>query len=169
MAKLWTTVFVAMGSNVGQRQNHLRYAITQMRTRSEIRRIKFSSVYETSAVGPKQRPFLNAVISFETTMTPLELLDYLQQLEKNRKRVRRIHWGPRTLDLDVLVYGSLRLRNARLTLPHPQLHRRKFVLEPLAEIAPKLKIPTLAKTAQKLLHYLVDTSQQIKKSSKKLF
>lgn len=101
---------------------------------------RVSSIWETQAVGPPQPSYLNAVVQLRSCRTPLGLLLLVQALEQAAGRVRRVRWGPRPLDLDLLWHGGLRRDDARLTLPHPRLHERAFVLAPLCELAPGLLV-----------------------------
>ncbi|MCB1725574.1 MAG: 2-amino-4-hydroxy-6-hydroxymethyldihydropteridine diphosphokinase [Chromatiaceae bacterium] len=101
-----------------------------------------SSLYGSSPLGPPGQPdYVNAVARLHTTLAPLDLLDALQSIEAAQGRRRDMHWGPRTLDLDLLLYGGRRIVERRLVVPHPEMHRRAFVLVPLGEIAPDIDIP----------------------------
>jgi 2-amino-4-hydroxy-6-hydroxymethyldihydropteridine diphosphokinase len=135
-----TLAAVALGSNVGDRLGNLRRAVARLDP------VKTSSVYETAPVGEANQPaFLNAVALVETDLGPRQMLDALLAIERACGRVRdpARRWGPRTIDLDLLVHGGAVVAEAGLTLPHPRLADRRFVLEPLAEIAPDLLIPAL--------------------------
>lgn len=134
-----TTVYISMGSNIRPRATYLRKGINALKI-SNIRIKRLSSVYQTSPVSLKTQPhFLNAVLKAETTLSPEALLLLFKQIEKSLGRVGGKRFGPRTLDLDLLRYGNLRLNTKTLTVPHPRMTRRKFVLVPLLEINPKLK------------------------------
>ena len=123
----------------------------------ETKIIKSSAIYETEPVGePKQRPFYNAVVKMETSLDPEMLLQKLQEVEKAFGRVRRQKWGPRTLDLDILLYDQQIIATDKLTIPHPLMAERAFVLEPLAEIDPEAYHPVLEKTAAELLREFMD-------------
>jgi len=113
---------------------------------------RVSSILETDPVGRVDQPrFLNAVAEIETDLRPQDLLGRLQDIERGLGRVRGERWGPRTLDLDLLLYGDERVASESLTVPHPELHRRRFVLDGLAELAPELVVPGLGRTVQTLL------------------
>ncbi|TAH37920.1 MAG: 2-amino-4-hydroxy-6-hydroxymethyldihydropteridine diphosphokinase [Planctomycetota bacterium] len=132
-------VFVGLGSNLGDRTAHLRYALRALHGLPGTRLAAVSRLHETApAGGPPQPPYLNAVARLESCLRPVQLLARLQRLEWRRGRVRRERDGPRTLDLDLLLYDAARCSDAYLTLPHPRLEQRRFVLEPLCELAPVL-------------------------------
>jgi 2-amino-4-hydroxy-6-hydroxymethyldihydropteridine diphosphokinase len=125
---------VALGSNLGSRARNLDFALQQL---API--VALSQVFETEPIGGPQAqgPFLNLVASLDTTLDPHALLRRCQAIEAMAGRTREVRWGPRTLDIDLLFYGDACLRSDELTLPHPRLHERRFVLAPLAEIAPE--------------------------------
>jgi 2-amino-4-hydroxy-6-hydroxymethyldihydropteridine diphosphokinase len=127
--------FLALGSNLGDRLGHLRAAVAGI---PDV--VAVSPVYETDPVGgPEgQDPYLNAVVQLETERTPRELLEIAQRLEQEARRVRRERWGPRTLDVDVLLVGDLVVDEPDLQVPHPRMWERAFVLVPLAHLAPDL-------------------------------
>lgn len=134
--------YVAIGSNLGDRRAYLQAGIKEVAALSDTRLVALSRAYETRPLGPVAQPdFLNAVFAVETALAPVPLLAALLAAEKKHQRQRRIRWGPRTLDLDLLLYGECVIENARLTLPHPRMHERRFVLAPLCEIAPDLHHP----------------------------
>jgi 2-amino-4-hydroxy-6-hydroxymethyldihydropteridine diphosphokinase len=131
--------YVALGSNIGDRRAHLAAAFGALAGLPRTRLLARSALYETAPVGPTgQDPYLNAAAALETTLTPHILLDALLEIERSRGRVRRERWGPRTLDLDLLLHGKATLHDSRLTLPHPAMLGRAFVLAPLCELAPRL-------------------------------
>jgi 2-amino-4-hydroxy-6-hydroxymethyldihydropteridine diphosphokinase len=137
-----TTAFVGIGSNIGDREAHLRRAIELLSTEEGIDVAAVSKIRETEPVGPvEQGPFLNGAVRVETELRPRELLDRLLGIEKRMGRVRDERFGPRTIDLDLLVYGDETVDEAGLTVPHPRLQERRFALEPLAELDPALTIP----------------------------
>lgn len=134
------TVFIALGSNLGDRAGHLRGALRGLSAAVEIERV--SRFYETAPVGVvDQPPFLNAVARGRTDLQPYPLLAFLHRLEAESGRVRTLRWGPRTLDLDLLLYEDLVLDSPELTLPHPRMAERSFVLVPLLEIWPEARLP----------------------------
>ena len=133
--------YVGLGTNLGDREATLRRAVDLLREQVDVRAV--SSVRETEPWGlVDQPPFLNAAVEVETELTPRELLDLLFDVEQSLGRTREgPRYGPRTIDLDLLVYGEERLDEPGLTVPHPRLHERRFALEPLAELAPDLVVP----------------------------
>lgn len=147
------TAFIAFGSNLGDRLNHLRAAAEALARHPAVSNPVHSRIYETAPVGGPQGQgaFLNAALQLETTLTARELLELLLTIERSRGRERREHWGPRTLDLDLLLYGSAVIREPGLTVPHPRLHERNFVLAPLCDLAPDLLIPGRGQTVSELL------------------
>jgi 2-amino-4-hydroxy-6-hydroxymethyldihydropteridine diphosphokinase len=145
-------VFVALGSNLGERAAWLRQAQEKLFSAPTVQLAAASSVYETEPVGKTGQPaFLNQVIEARTALTPEELLSRLLQVEQELGRVRRERWGPRLIDLDLLAFGQRQSNTSRLMLPHPELHRRRFVLQPWAEIAPEFVVPGLSATVEDLL------------------
>jgi para-aminobenzoate synthetase component I len=138
-AKRVQTAYLGLGSNLGDRHATLSTALARLAAAPEVRIARVSPVYETAAVGLTDQPdFLNLIVELETTLAPHALLDLCLSIEQSLGRVRRERWGPRTLDLDVLLYADVTLADAQLTLPHPRLHERAFVLVPLADLAPDL-------------------------------
>ena len=132
-----TCCYVALGSNQRQPAAQLRRAVAAIGQLPESLLHSVSHCYRSAAVGPGDQPdYLNAVARLQTSLDPLALLDLLQAIEHNQGRVRSVRWGARTLDLDLLLYDKQVMDSQRLTLPHPRLAQRNFVLVPLAEIAP---------------------------------
>lgn len=158
----WTTVYIGLGSNVGDRQKNLFHAIELLIKNNRIRIEKSSSMYETSPVGTKQRNFFNAVIKIRTGLSPHSLLTFLKKIEKKLKREKTFCKGPRTIDLDLIFYGRRKMCSRILTIPHPGFQKRKFVLQPLCEIAPRLKPIGSRKTVSQLLVELTDPKQKVK-------
>lgn len=143
-------VFVALGSNLGDRAANLARGVSGLRERG-LRITARSSVYETEPVGgPAQGPYLNAVVQAETGLGPEEVLATCLDVERGAGRVRSVANAPRTLDLDLLLFGDTVLEAEGLAVPHPRLHERRFVLVPLAEIAPAARHPVLGLTAREM-------------------
>jgi 2-amino-4-hydroxy-6-hydroxymethyldihydropteridine diphosphokinase len=136
------TAFVGIGSNLGDRESHLRRALDLLTAEDGIEVVAVSRLRETEPVGPvEQGPFLNGAVQVSTELPPRELLERLLDVEQRLGRVRVERFGPRTIDLDLLVYGDEVVEEPGLTLPHPRLDERRFALEPLAELAPALVVP----------------------------
>lgn len=131
--------YIALGSNIEDRYNYLTNAINELNKHEKIKVVNISSVYETDPVGyTEQSPFLNMVVSVSTTLTPQELLAECLRIELVLGRKREIMWGPRTVDLDILLYNQENMETDTLIIPHPRMHERAFVLIPLLEIASHL-------------------------------
>jgi 2-amino-4-hydroxy-6-hydroxymethyldihydropteridine diphosphokinase len=136
------TAFVGIGSNLGDREDHLRRALDLLAAEEGIEVVAISTLRETEPVGPvEQGPFLNGAVQVSTELAPRKLLERLLDVEQRLGRVRAERFGPRTIDLDLLLYGDEIVDEPGLTLPHPRLHERRFALEPLSELAPDLAIP----------------------------
>jgi 2-amino-4-hydroxy-6-hydroxymethyldihydropteridine diphosphokinase len=134
--------FVGIGSNLGDRETNLRRAIELLSAEVGIEVVAVSRIRETEPVGPvEQGPFLNGAVQVETSLEPRQLLERLLSVEEKLGRVREERWGPRTIDLDLLLYGTETIDEPGLTVPHPRLHQRRFALEPLADLDPALEIP----------------------------
>lgn len=135
-------VYLGLGSNLGDREAYLRRACALLAARPGITIRRLSPIYETAPVGPvPQGPFLNAVLEADTDLPPRELLRAANEVEASLGRVRETRWGPRTVDVDILLYGDLVLEEPDLRIPHPRLAERAFVLVPLADLAPDLVVP----------------------------
>ena len=148
-----TKAYVGVGSNLGDREKNIRNALILLEERCKI--IKKSDLYKTEPVGFRYKNyFLNCVIKIDTTLRPLELLDFLQATETKLKRIKLRKNGPRTIDLDILFYGNKTINNERLIVPHPRLHERLFVLEPLNEINPEFIHPILERSIKDLTYDL---------------
>lgn len=136
--------YVALGSNLGDRDANLAFAVSSLDAAPGVDRLAVSSVFETDPVGPPgQRAYLNAVVSLSTRLAPRPLLERLLAIERAAGRERGEHWGPRVLDLDLLLHGSYEVDEPGLVIPHPRLHERAFVLEPFADLAPEALHPKL--------------------------
>ena len=150
-------VYIGFGSNIGDRLKHIQNAIHALSKTEEINLLKISSIYKTAPVGYEaQGEFLNGVAAIQTSLSPLSLLNTLKDIEIAIGRQHRIRWGPREIDLDILIYGDVCLQTEQLVIPHPEMHLRGFVLVPLAEIAPDLVHPVFQETVQTLLARLED-------------
>jgi 2-amino-4-hydroxy-6-hydroxymethyldihydropteridine diphosphokinase len=137
-------VYLGLGSNLDHPVDRIRSAREAIGNLSGVDELGFSALYRSAPMGPQDQPdYINAVMAIETTLAPLALLDALQAIETRQGRVRHPNqrWGARTLDIDILLYGSETRASERLSLPHPGLAQREFVLYPLMEIAPDLEIP----------------------------
>lgn len=153
--KSWHRVFIALGSNMGDRLKFLERAVANLQEDACFRNIRVSDYIETAPYGGvEQDDFLNGVLEAETIYSPGELLARLQEEEQLAERKREIHWGPRTLDLDILFYDDLVISDEKLSVPHPDMKNRRFVLEPLAELAPAFVHPVYRKTVRELLQEL---------------
>jgi 2-amino-4-hydroxy-6-hydroxymethyldihydropteridine diphosphokinase len=134
-------VYLGLGSNLGDRQRLLESALTHLDSLPHTEVMAVSHWYESVAQGPEQPDYLNGAVALRTGLKPLELLDAVQAIEQAHDRVRLIHWGPRTLDIDILLWDDICLNLPRLQVPHPYLRQRAFVVLPLLEIAPGLHLP----------------------------
>ena len=142
--------YIALGSNLGDRSENLTHALELLAV--QVRIVKSSSIYETEPWGVTEQPlFLNQVIEGETEVNALELLRFLKQIEQEMGRTETIRFGPRVIDLDVLLYEDLQMDTPELTIPHPRMTQRAFVLVPLAEIAPLVMIPGTGMTVKEAL------------------
>ena len=132
--------YLSLGSNLGDREANVRKALDLLADRMTL--MKVSSLYETAPIGvTDQNDFFNAVALIETDLDPTDLLDAILDIEKIVGRVRNLRWGPRVIDIDILLYDDVEISTLELTIPHPEMMNRAFVLIPLAEIAPDLELP----------------------------
>jgi 2-amino-4-hydroxy-6-hydroxymethyldihydropteridine diphosphokinase len=142
------TIYLSLGSNVGDRERHLASAIERLGA-SGLTQLRVSPIYETEPVGyTAQRWFLNVVVEAAADLFPLQLLARTRKIENVLGRVRGIANGPRTIDIDILFHGNTVMRSATLEIPHPRLHERRFVLAPLADLAPGFRHPVLHRTVR---------------------
>jgi 2-amino-4-hydroxy-6-hydroxymethyldihydropteridine diphosphokinase len=142
--------YLSLGSNVGHREANLRAAIAQLHAGGEL--LAVSALYETQPVDVPDQPwFLNRVAAIETEKTPRELLQLALQIEAAMGRLRLGKQGPRNIDIDIVLFGDRMMDEPGLRIPHPAMHQRRFVLEPLVEIAPEVRHPQLGKTAREML------------------
>lgn len=143
--------YVAVGTNLGDRWGHLALAARELRRTPGAAVLRCSHVYDTEPLGPSQPRYLNAVIELETALEAGALLATLLAVERTALRRRDVRWGARTLDLDLLLYGGLVVRTPTLTVPHPGLISRRWVLAPLAELCPERVVPGTGATVAELL------------------
>ncbi|OUR63976.1 2-amino-4-hydroxy-6-hydroxymethyldihydropteridine diphosphokinase [Methylophaga sp. 42_25_T18] len=157
-------VFIGLGSNLESPLEQIKTAVNDMQLMLETEFIACSSLYKSPPMGPQDQPdYINAVIELDTELAPHLLLDQLQQIEQQHGRIRKRHWGERTLDLDLLVYGDVIIHDERLTVPHPGIATRAFVLYPLAELDEQLVIPGCGKVKQLVKLCPRDGLQQVEK------
>lgn len=147
----WTQVYLSVGSNMGDEESHIREAVESLRQDNKICDVVVSDLIETEPYGfTEQENFLNGAVSLKTLYSPYELLERIHEIEKEGKRERKVHWGPRTIDLDILLYGDEVIQTETLTIPHREMTLRRFVLEPLNQIAPWVKHPVSGETVAEL-------------------
>ena len=151
------TAYIGMGSNIGDREANLSRAVAFLGQVNGVEVTAVSSYYNTAPVGYVQQPdFLNAAAEIKTTLSADELLQVCICIEKELGRERIIRWGPRTIDLDILLYGDQIINEEYLTVPHPRMHERDFVLEPLNEIAPQALHPVYRQTVREMYQVLLN-------------
>ena len=137
-----TICFIGVGSNLNNPIRQIKNALGALSNHSKIKLLKTSSFYKSKALEFSNQPdYINCVISIETELTPYDLLSSLQEIEKKQGRVRKKKWGSRTIDLDILLYGDVKVSDQELTIPHPEIYKRHFVVYPLAEISNNLIFP----------------------------
>ena len=157
----WHKAYIAFGSNMGDKEAYIREALEALEHHPHFRNLRCSDFYHSIPYGGvEQDDFVNGALEIETLLSPYQLLDYLHTLEQNANRVRIQHWGPRTLDLDILFYDDLILDEADLQIPHKDMANRDFVLKPLVQIAPYKRHPISQKTVELMMmeltaHYLL--------------
>lgn len=151
------SAFIGLGSNLEDPAMQVRQALKALHQLPQTELVQASNLYSSAPIGPQDQPtFINAVAQLRTSLTPIALLDALQAVENAAGRVRTRHWGERTLDLDMLLYNTATINDPRLQVPHPHMLKRRFVLLPLLEIAPSIRLPN-GETAQR---YLAATAEQ---------
>ncbi len=151
----WHRVYLALGSNMGDREKYIQYAVQALQEHPGIRVNKVSELLETEPYGGvEQDKFLNGVLEADTILNPEELLETLHEIEAGADRKRIVHWGPRTLDIDILLYDKLIYESEALVIPHIDMENRDFVLKPMNELAPWLRHPVSGKSMAKLLQEL---------------
>ncbi|MBI5554596.1 MAG: 2-amino-4-hydroxy-6-hydroxymethyldihydropteridine diphosphokinase [Elusimicrobia bacterium] len=149
------TAYLGLGSNIGNKRENIKEAIRLLR--QEVKIAKMSSYYKTKPVGYADQPdFINVAIEIKTNLTPLQLLRMVKDIEKKIGRKKTFQNGPRIIDIDILIYYDEIMKTKKLVIPHPDMHRRWFVLKPLAEIAPEVIHPTLKHTIKNLFAKLKD-------------
>lgn len=159
--KKYINTYISIGSNMGDRAANLRQAMALL-DKNVGKIVKKSHVYETQPWGePNQESFLNQVVMANTTLDPRDLLEQITKIERELGRVRKLKWGPRTIDIDILFYGKRLIRDKGLEIPHPELHKRAFVLVPLMEIAPELEHPLFNKQIDELYMECDDPSEVV--------
>jgi|SRR5690625_822898 len=147
--------YIALGTNIEPREDYLNQALELLTKDKRINILNKSSIYQTVPVGYVDQPdFLNMVIEIDTSLIAIDLLDVCQEIEQHLGRKRTIRFGPRTIDLDILLYNQENRQSERLIIPHPRMHERAFVLVPLREISPKLYIPQIGKYVLDLINEL---------------
>lgn len=147
--------YLSLGSNIDDRFNYLGQAVKKLNDREHTQVIKASSIYETDPVGyTDQACFLNMVIKIKTNLSPFELLAHCLFIEEQLGRKRIIRWGPRTIDLDILLYNQENIKTNTLSIPHPRMYERPFVLIPLAEIEPNLFLPEKNQTVKEFVDHI---------------
>ncbi|WP_236838903.1 2-amino-4-hydroxy-6-hydroxymethyldihydropteridine diphosphokinase [Caldalkalibacillus salinus] len=162
---LWETFYLSLGSNMGDRASFLSQAMTQLNQIEQLELTKMSAIYETDPVGyENQSRFLNMVVAGQTALEPETLLTHIQRIERSLGRERLVRWGPRTIDIDILLYNSISMDTRHLKIPHPRMKERAFVVVPLAEIAPDLQVPGTTYTAEALCHKVKGEGVHIWKS-----
>ena len=154
-----TTVYLGLGSNVGDREGYLRRAVSALSHLEACGIRSLSSIYETEPWGNRQQGlFLNQVVAMDATLNPATLLEHCQAIERSLgRRSGGKRWGPRTVDIDMLLFGEEIVKNDVLQIPHPRLAERQFVLVPLHEIAPEIRVPGLEETVENLLRSCPDS------------
>ena len=155
-------VFIGVGSNLGNRRAYYQKALDLMADLPQTAIVRCSSLYETEPIGEARNWYLNGVAELETTLSPQQLLSRLQKIELALGRTRTKKWASRTIDLDILLFDKRIVNEERLKIPHQEMHRRRFVLLPLSELAPQVTHPLLGSTVAELLAGLADDKQALR-------
>ena len=151
MTREWHRVYLSIGSNMGDRRNYLDHALQALEEYEEIDVLRVSDIFETDPYGPvAQDKFYNACVELRTLLAPERMLQVLHDIEQQAERKRDIHWGPRTLDLDLIFYDKLVYESDTLVIPHVDMEHRDFVLKPLTQLCPNYRHPLLGKTVTQL-------------------
>lgn len=153
------SVYIGLGSNLGDREGNLVSALAALRSADSLFVVGCSSLYESAPVGPPQPRYLNAVVHVETRLAPQRLLGILKQIERDLGRKRGGRWSPREIDLDILLWGEQVIADPNLQVPHLDLHKRRFALEPLCELGPFVRHPVVGKPVIELMREL--TAQDV--------
>jgi len=144
-------IYLSLGSNIGDRERNLREAVERLAS-NDVRVLRTSRIYETEPVDNKDQAwFLNQVVEAETALFPMQLLTRIGRVERELGRVRTVRKGPRTIDIDILFYGAATVETQRLEIPHPRIAERRFVLAPMAELAPDLRHPVTHRSVRQML------------------
>ncbi|MCI8638928.1 MAG: 2-amino-4-hydroxy-6-hydroxymethyldihydropteridine diphosphokinase [Coprococcus sp.] len=152
ISRKWHEAYIALGSNMGDKRAYIEAAVDALRKMKDCQVERVSELIETKPYGmTEQAPFLNGALKLRTLLSPGELLERLHELEQEAKRERKIHWGPRTLDLDILLYDDVIVEEIDLCIPHVDMQNREFVLVPMVEIAPYKRHPVYGKTMTEML------------------
>ncbi|OQX56605.1 MAG: 2-amino-4-hydroxy-6-hydroxymethyldihydropteridine diphosphokinase [Candidatus Cloacimonas sp. 4484_209] len=151
------TVYIGLGSNLGNREENIKKALYLLSNTEGIKLVSLSRLYNTKPVGYKEQPyFVNGVAEILTSLKPISLLNQLKKIEKEMGRKKTTRWGPRIIDLDILFYDKITYSDNILTIPHPESHKRWFVLKPMNDVASTFQHPVLKKTIKSLLEELTD-------------
>ena len=155
-------VFIGVGSNLGNRRGYYQKALDLMADLPQTAIVRCSSLYETEPIGEAKNWYINGVVELETALSPQHLLSRLQKIESALGRTRAKKWASRTIDLDILLFDKQVVNEERLKIPHPEMYRRRFVLLPLSELAPRFVHPLLGSTVAELLAGLADDKQVLR-------
>ncbi len=159
--KKYINVYLSLGSNMGNRREHIKSASAAIHKRIG-KIVKHSHLYDTQPVGnTDQDPFLNQIVMLNTTLEPRQMLEEISKIERELGRERKEKWGPRTIDIDILFYGKRVIRDKGLEIPHPELHKRAFILVPMMELDPELEHPVLGLAIDQLYMDCTDNSDVV--------